>query len=234
MDFISTHQYRQMIGRAGRAGLIDSVGESILVFKNADRLKVLDLISGPMKRCESSFQCDDSKAIRLLVLSLIGLNLTRLGSQIFRFFRQTLFFMQKKTRLDNEEKKRALADEPRETLCAVSVPKEFDLISNALDYLLKKELVRVNSEHSVKVEGDLDGLETLYFSYFEITKLGMAAIKGNVDLDNVHQLYADLKIGLKSMVLSNYLHLLYLCTPYELVNSMINIDFDIYARKVGL
>lgn len=77
-------------------------------------------------------------------------------------------------------------------------------------------------------------LKTYYFSTFEITKLGTAAIKGNVDLDCVDQLHSDLKIGLKTMVLSNYLHLLYLCTPYDLVNSLINVDYDTYAHKVFL
>lgn len=76
-------------------------------------------------------------------------------------------------------------------------------------------------------------LRTLYFSGYEINKLGLAAMKGNIDLDMVDQLYTDLKIGLKSMVLSNYLHLLYLCTPYELARCFRNLDFDIYHTKVN-
>lgn len=90
-----SNQYKQMIGRAGRAGLSD-FGESFLVFKNIDKSKVFDLISLPMKRCESSMNCDDSKATRLLVLSLIGLNLTHFGFNILDFFKQTLFYMQVK------------------------------------------------------------------------------------------------------------------------------------------
>ena len=238
-DFLSTHQYKQMIGRAGRAGLIDSVGESILIFKNIDRVKVLDLISGPMKRCESSFQCEDSKAVRLLVLSLIGLNLTHLGSQILVFFTKTLFFMQQKSKLDKENNESGKAKAASEKF-KISVPKEFELISSALDYLLKNSLIKINDENSSsssstrsssREKKENENLDYLYFCQFEITKLGMAAIKGNVDLDYVQQLYEDLKNGLKSMVLSNYLHLLYLCTPYDLVNSLNNVDFDIYARK---
>lgn len=87
------NQYKQMIGRAGRAGLSD-FGESFLLFKNIDRTKVYDLISLPMKRCESSMNSEDSRATRLLVLSLIGLNLTHFGFNILEFFKQTLFYMQ--------------------------------------------------------------------------------------------------------------------------------------------
>lgn len=87
------NQYKQMIGRAGRAGLSD-FGESFLLFKNQEKARVYDLISLPMKRCESSMSGEDNKATRLLVLSLIGLNLTHFGFNVLEFFKQTLFYMQ--------------------------------------------------------------------------------------------------------------------------------------------
>ena len=119
------------------------------------------------------------------------------------------------------------------------MPVEFELVSNALVYLLKSRLISmrtsqddINEKHLTDLDKEVD-LRTLYLSCYQINKLGLAAMKGSIDLDMVHQLYSDLKIGLKSMVLSNYLHLLYLCTPYELVRGFRNLDFDIYHNKVN-
>ena len=356
-EFITCSSYKQMIGRAGRAGLIDSAGESILIFQPGDKKRVRELLTGGMKRCESSFECADSKAIRMLILSLIGLQLTHLGSQMLLFFNETLFFMQNKKKLlksittttttttsttnvrraqvgccgddDDDDDDQRILDEllaaehtkqqknnnsnttttPTETTTTTKstrksddpnalVPSEFALISDALLYLYKKKLITVSKVANTSGElvaatpQDLQPLQALcdaddadasesseitstnsntnissssnnssssssssgkqadeerqrrkkqtaaeamrrfYFCQFEITKLGMAAIKGNIDLDYVHQLHADLTIGLKSIVLSNSLHLLYLCTPYELVHSLVTVDYDTYVHKV--
>lgn len=211
-----------MIGRAGRAGFTDSTGESILVFKNIDKQKVHDLITGPMKRCESSFEGDNSKAIRILVLSLIGLQLTHYGNEIFQFFKETLYYLQQHEKTKNRTSSIELVGNN------YLPPEEFELISNALVYLLENSLVRV-TPNGTDWKSDV---KSLFYANFEVTQLGMAALKGNIDLDCVHQLHDDLTSGLKCLVLSNYLHLLYLCTPYDMVNSVPSIDMDIYLSKV--
>ena len=232
-DFMQANSYKQMIGRAGRAGMISSTGESILMFQINDKKKVYDLISAPSKKCESSFECNDSKAIRILVLSLIGLNLTHSGVEILNFFKQTLFYMQQKKIIDGLKKTNPVSKEKQCT----SVPEEFGLISNALHYLLINKFISLKNVNDIVfdsklLEKDNDLDETFFESKLEVTKLGIAALRGNIDLDCVHQLYKDLEIGLTSIVLSNSLHLLYLCTPYDLVNNLNGIDFETYCRKV--
>ena len=71
-DFLTRSRYKQMVGRAGRAGLDDS-GESIVISRAEERHKVLELVTGPLDACASSLLSCDEKAMRSLVLSLIGL-----------------------------------------------------------------------------------------------------------------------------------------------------------------
>ncbi|XP_044244060.2 helicase POLQ-like isoform X2 [Ursus arctos] len=71
-EFLKRNQYKQMIGRAGRAG-IDSIGESILILQEKDKQQVLELISRPLENCYSHLVQEFTKGIQTLFLSLIGL-----------------------------------------------------------------------------------------------------------------------------------------------------------------
>uniref|UniRef100_A0A3P9DAS7 Helicase, POLQ like n=1 Tax=Maylandia zebra TaxID=106582 RepID=A0A3P9DAS7_9CICH len=86
-DFLKRSQYKQMVGRAGRAG-IDSVGESILILQEKDRNMVTrakTLVCAPMESCYSNLMHDDGKGLLSLVLSLIGLNVNPSNSLQIRF-----------------------------------------------------------------------------------------------------------------------------------------------------
>ncbi|KAM4720030.1 helicase POLQ-like isoform 1-T2 [Anableps anableps] len=93
-DFLKRSQYKQMVGRAGRAGM-DSIGESILILQEKERSMVKELVSAPMENCYSNLMQDDGKGILSLILSLIGLKISSSVQQIEEFLRGTLLFVQK-------------------------------------------------------------------------------------------------------------------------------------------
>ncbi|XP_026855222.2 helicase POLQ-like isoform X1 [Electrophorus electricus] len=92
-DFLKRSQYKQMVGRAGRAGL-DSVGESILILQDKDKDKVKNLVSAPMETCYSNLLHDGNRGLLSLILSLIGLNVTQTVEQVLGFMSGTLLSVQ--------------------------------------------------------------------------------------------------------------------------------------------
>ncbi|XP_042524317.1 helicase POLQ-like isoform X2 [Dipodomys spectabilis] len=187
-EFLKSNQYKQMIGRAGRAG-IDTIGESILIMQEKDKQQVLELISKPLENCYSHLVQEFNKGIQSLFLSLIGLKIATNLSDIYQFMNGTLFGVQQKILLKDK------------SLWEVTI--------ESLRYLTEKGLLQ--RETICKSEEELQ-------CNFHITKLGRASFKGTIDLAYCDILYRDLKKGLEGLVLESLLHLIYLTTPYDLVS----------------
>nr|XP_026267725.1 helicase POLQ-like isoform X3 [Urocitellus parryii] len=97
-EFLKRNQYKQMIGRAGRAG-IDTIGESILILQEKDKQQVLELISRPLENCYSCLVQEFTKGIQTLFLSLIGLKIATNLDDIYHFMNGTFFAVQQNTLL---------------------------------------------------------------------------------------------------------------------------------------
>ncbi|XP_047575692.1 helicase POLQ-like isoform X3 [Lutra lutra] len=190
-EFLKRSQYKQMIGRAGRAG-IDSVGESILILQEKDKQQVSELISRPLENCYSHLVQEFTKGIQTLFLSLIGLKIATSLDDICHFMGGTLFGVQQKILL----KEKSLRE----------------ITVEWLRYLTGKGLLQKDAVDKSK--------EEIEYS-FHITKLGRASFKGTIDLAYCDILYRDLKKGLEGLVLESLLHLIYLTTPYDMASQCV-------------
>ncbi|GIX95936.1 helicase POLQ-like [Caerostris darwini] len=92
MEFITLSRYKQMIGRAGRAGIDDS-GESILIIKPTERINVGKLLTSDMDSCQSNFITEPER-LHTLILSLVGLQIASTVSEVYSFMDHTLAAVQ--------------------------------------------------------------------------------------------------------------------------------------------
>ncbi|XP_043915230.1 helicase POLQ-like [Protopterus annectens] len=200
-DFLKRSQYKQMVGRAGRAG-IDTAGESILILQEKDKVQVKDLVRKPLENCYSNLLLNSCKGIQSLLLSLIGLKIVRSPEEICKFIYGTLFSVQYQQLSEGKSL--------------------WDIVKDALEYLIEKCLI------TAKKGCENEGQEISCI--LEITQLGHATYKGSIDLSYCDLLYKDLKKGLEGLVLDSLLHLLYLVTPYDMI-SQYNPDWMLYFRQ---
>ncbi|KAM4635116.1 helicase POLQ-like isoform 2-T2 [Polymixia lowei] len=174
-NFLKRSQYKQMVGRAGRAG-IDTMGESILILQDKDRTMAKKLVAAPVEKCYSNLMHDNGKGVLSLILSLIGLNITKSLEQLKDFMSGTLLCVQEK-QLCVERSLWEIVQE------CVGLLKEKDLITVSTDtqgqILEVTKLGRatykgsVDLNHSDVLYKDLSkGLESLMLnSYLHLTYL---------------------------------------------------------------
>ncbi len=98
------------------------------------------------------------------------------------------------------------------TLCHIqSSTYNYDLLASSNKALKELIEMRLMCQQKSEAEGD-ESCRTL-----EVTDLGRAVFKGNIDVDQAQQLYKDLGQARDALYVSTHLHLLYLVTPYDLV-----------------
>uniref|UniRef100_U3IXY1 Helicase, POLQ like n=1 Tax=Anas platyrhynchos platyrhynchos TaxID=8840 RepID=U3IXY1_ANAPP len=121
-DFLKKNQYKQMIGRAGRAG-IDNAGESILIVQEKDKHLVQDLVTSPLENCYSNLLPEFTKGMQNLLLSLVGLKIAVTQEEVYDFLCHTLLGVQQQ--LLSKEKSLS------------------ELVKDGLESLIEKGLLRV-------------------------------------------------------------------------------------------
>ena len=183
---LTNSQYRQMVGRAGRAGL-DTRGESFLLVKNNLARLVPDIVTAPVEHCRSRLsEAAQGRLLSSLVLNCLQLGLIRTLTDATRMLSLSLLAVQSQA-------------EPLS-----------DLLKNSVLFLLNEGLIRSSLE-SEATQQSLSPSTVL-----ESTKLGRACVSGNIDLSWAASLYSDLSAARPGLAVDTSLHLLYLVTPYDL------------------
>ncbi|KAK7867975.1 hypothetical protein R5R35_014759 [Gryllus longicercus] len=239
--FINLRQYKQMIGRAGRAGL-DSIGESILVCQQHDRERVGNLLRSRMNNVASQLHASTSRGLQSLVLSSIGLGIANCRKDLYKMVSHTLLHVQsailevKSTELVDRSigslfKLRALQVDSTESTS--NDKKEMNSSCANEKANLSLNITQLGGKEGPN-QGGADGskrakkhLDIGRNTRLKISRLGRASMKGSIDQGRASELYNDLVKAQTNFVLLSYLHLLYLVTPYELMDQ-IKPDPDIY------
>ncbi|XP_048459045.1 DNA polymerase theta [Rhincodon typus] len=181
--------YKQMSGRAGRKG-VDTMGESILVCKNAEKAKGISLIQGCLKPIRSCLMKKEGEGVTTsMIRAILEIIVGGVAS--------------------TPEDVRVYASC---TLLAASVQGtevtsiQGNAIEDSIQYLMENELIQI-------LEEDQEGEKT---QLYRPTQLGAATLASSLSPPDALRIFADLQKAMKGFVLENDLHILYQITPvYE-------------------
>ncbi|XP_046487284.1 helicase POLQ-like isoform X2 [Neodiprion pinetum] len=229
-QFLNLSRYKQMIGRAGRAGMKD-VGESILICRTNEIPKVKELLTSNMDDCISTLHVEEDRGINNLILSSILLNLATTRSELHKIAGTTLLGIQQK-RLNintNNITDKTITKLIKTRVIKVKQVTNHSEINPNLTVLIQSQDNLKTAQETPRPRKKIVKLNRT--TKLEVCKLGRAAMKGCVDLNRAHMLYRDLKSAQNQLVLLDCLHLLYLVTPYDVVD-LVKPSGNVYCDVV--
>lgn len=233
-QFLNLSRYKQMTGRAGRAGMGD-VGESILICKNNELERVTELLKSKMDDSLSTIHIDRDRGINNLILSAILLNIATTRCELHKIAKKTLLHIQQK-RLNVNVKQ--IVDDTLTEFLKTSVMKikeketNFDIFKPNVSVVFPSQTIPSNDTIIETKRKRI--LKLTNETELELCSLGRAAMKGCIDMQCAYTLYQDLKKAQEHLVLIDYLHLLYLVTPYNLISQIKPTGTIYYDVVTGL
>ncbi|KAG7204711.1 hypothetical protein KM043_005125 [Ampulex compressa] len=218
-QFLNLSKYKQMIGRAGRAGM-GNIGESILICRNNELLKVKELVVSKMDDSLSTLHEQTDRGINNLILSATLLSIAKTRAEIHKLCYTTLLNIQQQ-RLDINVKKiadNAISKLLKSGFLQVRKNQHFNTCKPNISVVIPSQTTTCDVIQEQKKEKKK--IVLTYKTELELCNLGRAAMKGGIDLQYAYILYQDLKIAQKHLILIDYLHLLYLVTPYDVAGQI--------------
>ncbi|XP_009458832.1 PREDICTED: DNA polymerase theta [Nipponia nippon] len=186
--------YKQMAGRAGRKG-VDTEGESILVCKPSERSKGAALLQGSLKPVCSCLLGREGEGVassmKRAILEIIVGGVANTPEDVQTYASCTLLASSlKESKWGNEKAEDKVQTGPIEACVA---------------WLLENEFIQI-----------LDSGDDAKAKVYHPTHLGSATLSSSLSPTEAMEIFADLQRAMKSFVLENDLHIVYLVTPlYE-------------------
>ncbi|XP_016965729.1 helicase POLQ-like [Drosophila biarmipes] len=208
-EFMTLCKYKQMVGRAGRAGLGEA-GESILIAQSKDNLQVGQMLFSPMDKALSSMDQQEAVGLQSLILSVVGLNLAECRRDLYRLVNSTLLAVQASS-LDvavDDIVLRILREMFKNKVLQLTEPPAKSKI-NSSEIITTQDVNQTN--RPVGERRLLIGQSTP----FKLTNIGRAAFKAGIDYKRANAIHKELKQAQQQLILTNYLHLLYLVVCFN-------------------
>ncbi|XP_029287125.1 DNA polymerase theta isoform X2 [Cottoperca gobio] len=178
--------YKQMAGRAGRKG-VDTLGESVLVCKEAERQKGISLLTGALQPISSCLVRREGEGVTTsmlrAILEIIVGGVASTPQDVRSYALCSLLAASVKCdgkKESNEETNKGA-------------------IEACVEWLMENEFISIQK----------DGQEERYCP----TQLGAATLSSSLSPPEALGIFADLQRAMKGFVLENDLHILYLITP---------------------
>ncbi|CAG9797215.1 unnamed protein product [Chironomus riparius] len=210
--FLTLSRYKQMIGRAGRAGKAET-GESILICDQKDYQKLVNLLTSKMDSTTSAF-ISNKFLFRSLALDLIGTGLCKSYEDLMEFTKYLLCHVQQEQ--FDDKLSDVIAKSVEELLVEGAIIHNF----KSLGYQKPIAKFKLNNEDVYLFPGD----------ELSVSKLGKAAVNSGMSLEEARKVEMDLKKAHECLVLTECLHLLFIVAPNEAVESSF-LDYKVYNES---
>ncbi|XP_030372629.1 helicase POLQ-like [Scaptodrosophila lebanonensis] len=223
-EFMTLCKYKQMVGRAGRAGLGEA-GESILITQSRDNVRVGQMLFSPMDNALSSLDYQDAIGLQALILSVIGMDLANCRRDLTRLVHSTLLSVQAASLgVDIDSLVLRIVRE----MFKNKVLQLSEGSTNCSDIITTQDVNQNNREAATDRR-----LFIGQTTRFQLTSIGRAAFKAGIDYKRAFSIQKELKQAQQQLILSNYAHLIYLIISFnsnERGDELFSADADILFR----